>query len=65
MTANDEQVIKQICEILNKLCCRGKEIDKMMEDLKKFNELEAALEDILKEGKKKRRLENKYDITNM
>lgn len=51
LTANDEQVIKQICESLNKLCCRGKEMDKMMEDLKKLRELVAKLEDILKEFK--------------
>lgn len=42
-------------------------MDKMMEDLKKLRELVAKLEDILKElkGKKKRRLENKYNIKNM
>lgn len=51
MTANDEQVIKQICEILNVLCCRGKEMDKMMEDLTKFKESAVKLEDILKELK--------------
>lgn len=37
--------------MLNKLGCRGKEMDKMMADLTKLRELVAKLEDILKELK--------------
>lgn len=44
-------MIKQICDMLNKVCCRGEEMDRMMTDLTKFRESAAKVEDILKELK--------------
>lgn len=49
LTSNDEQLNKKMCGILNKLCCKGKELDKMMAELKKFREKETKREDILRE----------------
>lgn len=51
LTANDETVMKQTGDELNNRCCRGKDMDTMMEDLTKLRKLVAKLEDILKEFK--------------
>lgn len=51
LTADDEQLIKKICEIMNKVFCKGKDMEKMMEDLKDFRKLTAEQEELLKEYK--------------
>lgn len=37
--------------MLNKVCCRGEEMDRIMKDLTTFRESAAKMEDILKELK--------------
>lgn len=49
LTADDEQLIKKICEIMNKVFCKGKEMEKMMEDLKDFRKLTTEQEKLLKD----------------
>lgn len=49
LSGDDEHLIKKICEIINKVFCKGKEMEKMMEDLKDFRKLTAEQEKLLKE----------------
>lgn len=53
LTADDEQFIKQLSDILNKVFYKGSELEQMMENLNDFRKL-AAKENILRgsEGKK-------------
>lgn len=54
LTAYDEQLIKKICGILNKLYRKGKELEKMTEDIKIFKEKAIKEENTLRKTKGKR-----------
>lgn len=56
LTKDDEQFLKQLSDILNKVFYKGSELDQMMEKLNDFRKLAAKEENILRgsEGKKKK-----------
>lgn len=55
LTKDDEQFLKQLSDILNKVFYKGSELDQLMEKLNDFRKLAAKEENILRgsEGKKK------------
>lgn len=55
LTKDDEQFLKQLSDILNKVFYKGSELDQMMEKLNDFRKLATKEENILRgsEGKKK------------
>lgn len=54
LTKDDDQFLKQLNDILNKVFYKGSELDQMMEKLNDFRKLAAKEENILRgsEGKK-------------
>lgn len=55
LTADDEQFIKQLSDILNKVFYKGSELDQMMEKLNDFRKLAAKEENILRDSEGKKR----------
>lgn len=54
LTAYDEQLIKKICGILNKLYRKGKELEKMTANIKIFKEKPIKEENTLRKTEGKR-----------
>lgn len=55
LTAYDEQLNNKLSGILNKLYCKGKEMEKMIEDIKTFKDNGRKRENTLQETEGKRR----------